>query len=177
MFSCCRGRDRCRHFVINQSKSGQFLVHGDNRVHDTVSDLIEHYKTSPIQPFGEHLTTSCFEVRKKFFSHFLASKERSSNCRFALAGTEWRAVWYHPGWLRRKASWCCEEHAKTPELRFGAAALTAAEELQNTKCKWCNKYREVMHKCYIKGPILDKIQNSEMRKVHPFFLLLAPIFR
>lgn len=73
MFSRCRGRDRCRHFVINQSKSGQFLVHGDNRVHDTVSDLIEHYKTSPIQPFGEHLTTSCFEVRQKFFSHFLAS--------------------------------------------------------------------------------------------------------
>ncbi|XP_076589977.1 uncharacterized protein LOC143322583 [Chaetodon auriga] len=56
-----KGRDRCRHFVINQTKSGQFVVCGDNEGHNTVSDLIEYYKTSPIQPFGEFLTSSCFE--------------------------------------------------------------------------------------------------------------------
>ncbi|GAA6221367.1 SH2 domain-containing protein 7-like [Lates japonicus] len=57
-----KGRDRCRHFVINQSEKGQFVVCGDSEGHDTVPDLIEYYKTSPIEPFGEYLTCSCFEV-------------------------------------------------------------------------------------------------------------------
>ncbi|KAI4872198.1 hypothetical protein NFI96_031038 [Prochilodus magdalenae] len=56
-----RGRDRCRHFVINQSKEGQFIVTGDTEMHDTLTSLIEYYKTSPIEPFGEYLTKSCFE--------------------------------------------------------------------------------------------------------------------
>ncbi|XP_056243568.1 SH2 domain-containing protein 7-like [Seriola aureovittata] len=57
-----KGRDRCRHFVINQSEKGQFVVCGDSEGHDTIPDLIEYYKTSPIEPFGEYLTSSCFEV-------------------------------------------------------------------------------------------------------------------
>ncbi|KAG7245361.1 hypothetical protein INR49_010811 [Caranx melampygus] len=57
-----KGRDRCRHFVINQSENGQFVVCGDSEGHDTVPDLIEYYKTSPIEPFGEYLTSSCFEA-------------------------------------------------------------------------------------------------------------------
>uniref|UniRef100_A0A3Q1EKG2 SH2 domain-containing protein 7-like n=1 Tax=Acanthochromis polyacanthus TaxID=80966 RepID=A0A3Q1EKG2_9TELE len=57
-----KGRDRCRHFVINQRETGQFVVCGDTEGHDTVPDLIEHYKTSPIEPFGEYLTCSCFEA-------------------------------------------------------------------------------------------------------------------
>ncbi|CDQ94925.1 unnamed protein product, partial [Oncorhynchus mykiss] len=56
-----RGRDRCRHFVINQSKSGQFIVSGDTEEHETLGELIEHYKTSPIEPFREYLTFSCLE--------------------------------------------------------------------------------------------------------------------
>ncbi|XP_041652370.1 SH2 domain-containing protein 7-like [Cheilinus undulatus] len=60
-----KGRDRCRHFVINQSDSGQFVVCGDTEGHNTVSDLIEYYKTSSIQPFGEYLTFSCFETLKE----------------------------------------------------------------------------------------------------------------
>lgn len=57
-----RGRDRCRHFVINQNDSGQFVVHGDSFGHNTVSELIEYFKEKPIEPFGEYLTTSCFGV-------------------------------------------------------------------------------------------------------------------
>ncbi|XP_060891391.1 SH2 domain-containing protein 7-like [Labrus mixtus] len=57
-----KGRDRCRHFVINQSESGQFVICGDAVGHDTVSGLIEYYKSSFIQPFGEYLTSSCFEM-------------------------------------------------------------------------------------------------------------------
>ncbi|XP_072529781.1 uncharacterized protein [Salminus brasiliensis] len=56
-----RGRDRCRHFVINQNKEGQFIVTGDTEMHDTLTSLIQYYKTSPIEPFGEYLTMSCFE--------------------------------------------------------------------------------------------------------------------
>eukprot|EP00063_Salmo_salar_P066848 XP_014041683.1 PREDICTED: uncharacterized protein LOC106594822 [Salmo salar] len=56
-----RGRDRCRHFVINQSKAGQFIVSGDTEEHETLGELIEHYKISPIEPFREYLTCSCLE--------------------------------------------------------------------------------------------------------------------
>ncbi|XP_015252771.1 PREDICTED: SH2 domain-containing protein 7-like isoform X1 [Cyprinodon variegatus] len=55
-----KGRDRCRHFVISQSESGQFAVCGDTEGHNTMFDLIEHYKTKPIEPFGEYLTSPCF---------------------------------------------------------------------------------------------------------------------
>ncbi|XP_061578606.1 SH2 domain-containing protein 7-like [Cololabis saira] len=57
-----KGRDRCRHFVISQSETGQFVVCGDTEGHNTVPELIEHYKMSPIQPFDEYLTSSCFEA-------------------------------------------------------------------------------------------------------------------
>lgn len=63
--SCSRGRDRCRHFVISQSESGKFLVCGDTTGHGTLSELIDYYRTKPIEPFGEHLTSSCVEVRHK----------------------------------------------------------------------------------------------------------------
>ncbi|XP_072241991.1 uncharacterized protein [Leuresthes tenuis] len=57
-----KGRDRCRHFVISQSETGKFVVCGDTEGHNTVSELIEYYKTSSIEPFGEYLTSSCFEA-------------------------------------------------------------------------------------------------------------------
>ncbi|KAM4734664.1 uncharacterized protein FYW61_007709 [Anableps anableps] len=55
-----KGRDRCRHFVISQSETGRFIVCGDTEGHTTLFDLIEHYKTKPIEPFGEYLTSSCY---------------------------------------------------------------------------------------------------------------------
>lgn len=126
LLACCRGRDRCRHFLIHQSISGQFLVYGDTRVHDTVPELIEYYKTSPIQPFGERLTTSCFQVRRQRVLVFAQVVNWWLNwwlnwC-FALAGTEWRAVWCHPGWPWRNACHCCHP------LGFGATTFTATKE-------------------------------------------------
>ncbi|KAJ8417277.1 hypothetical protein AAFF_G00285040 [Aldrovandia affinis] len=56
-----RGGDRCRHFVINQNKAGQFIVSGDTETHENLTDLIEYYRASPIEPFGEFLTSSCSE--------------------------------------------------------------------------------------------------------------------
>uniref|UniRef100_A0A7N6AP11 SH2 domain-containing protein n=1 Tax=Anabas testudineus TaxID=64144 RepID=A0A7N6AP11_ANATE len=59
-----KGHDRCRHFVITQNHSGQFVIAGDSQTYHSLTELIEHYKVSPIQPFGECLTSSCYEVRK-----------------------------------------------------------------------------------------------------------------
>ncbi|XP_045888180.1 SH2 domain-containing protein 7 [Micropterus dolomieu] len=56
-----KGHDRCRHFVITQNQDGQFVISGDCRAYGSLTELIEHYKVSPIQPFGEHLTSSCYE--------------------------------------------------------------------------------------------------------------------
>lgn len=57
-----RGYDRCRHFVITQNQDGQFVIAGDYQTYASLTELIEHYKASPIQPFGEYLTSSCHQV-------------------------------------------------------------------------------------------------------------------
>ncbi|XP_026175491.1 SH2 domain-containing protein 7 [Mastacembelus armatus] len=57
-----KGHDRCRHFVITHNQDGQFTISGDCQTHRSLAELIEHYKVSPIQPFGEYLTSSCHEV-------------------------------------------------------------------------------------------------------------------
>uniref|UniRef100_A0A8C9Y3F0 SH2 domain-containing protein n=1 Tax=Sander lucioperca TaxID=283035 RepID=A0A8C9Y3F0_SANLU len=59
-----KGLDRCRHFVITQNPDGQFVISGDCQTYGSLTELIEHYKVSPIQPFGEYLTSSCYEVRR-----------------------------------------------------------------------------------------------------------------
>ncbi|XP_035538056.1 SH2 domain-containing protein 7 [Morone saxatilis] len=56
-----KGHDRCRHFVITQNQDGQFVISGDCQTYGSLTELIEHYKVSPIQPFGEYLTSSCYE--------------------------------------------------------------------------------------------------------------------
>ncbi|KAJ3596834.1 hypothetical protein NHX12_003234 [Muraenolepis orangiensis] len=56
-----KGRGRCRHFMISQSKTGQFIVSGDTQPHESLTDLIEFYKINPIEPFGEYLTFSGLE--------------------------------------------------------------------------------------------------------------------
>ncbi|XP_029354682.1 SH2 domain-containing protein 7 [Echeneis naucrates] len=56
-----KGQDRCRHFVITQNQDGQFVISGDCQTYKTLTELIEHYKVSPIQPFGEYLTSSYYE--------------------------------------------------------------------------------------------------------------------
>ncbi|XP_076594464.1 uncharacterized protein sh2d7 [Chaetodon auriga] len=57
-----KGHDRCRHFVITQNQDGQFVIAGDCQTYGSLTELIEYYKVSPIQPFGEYLTSSCYEV-------------------------------------------------------------------------------------------------------------------
>ncbi|CAJ1050118.1 SH2 domain-containing protein 7 [Xyrichtys novacula] len=71
-----RGQDRCRHFVITQDPEGQFGVSGDCRTYSSLTELIQFYRENPIQPFGEHLTSSCQETELYDVVNF-TSKERS----------------------------------------------------------------------------------------------------
>ncbi|KAL6113651.1 sh2d7 [Pungitius sinensis] len=57
-----KGRDRCRHFVITQNPAGQFVIAGDCQPYGSLRELIQHYRLTPIQPFGEHLTSSWSQV-------------------------------------------------------------------------------------------------------------------
>uniref|UniRef100_A0A673B357 Hematopoietic SH2 domain-containing protein homolog n=1 Tax=Sphaeramia orbicularis TaxID=375764 RepID=A0A673B357_9TELE len=56
-----KGHDRCRHFVITQNQEGFFIISGDCQTYGSLVELIEHYKVSPIQPFGEYLTSNSYE--------------------------------------------------------------------------------------------------------------------
>ncbi|XP_037341307.2 hematopoietic SH2 domain-containing protein homolog isoform X2 [Pungitius pungitius] len=57
-----KGLDRCRHFVITQNPEGQFVIAGDCQPHGSLGELIQHYRLTPIQPYGEHLTSSWSQV-------------------------------------------------------------------------------------------------------------------
>uniref|UniRef100_A0AAZ3PKQ7 SH2 domain-containing protein n=1 Tax=Oncorhynchus tshawytscha TaxID=74940 RepID=A0AAZ3PKQ7_ONCTS len=57
-FTTRKGQDRCRHFVINQDQAGLFAISGDDQPHHSLTELIEHYRVHPIQPFGESLTST-----------------------------------------------------------------------------------------------------------------------
>ncbi|CAG5957985.1 unnamed protein product [Menidia menidia] len=81
-----RGSDRCRHFVINHSETGQFVVCGDTEGHNTMPELIEYYKTRPIQPYGEYLTTSCFEnLNEDFYDIIQISPKDKPTAAFRTA--------------------------------------------------------------------------------------------
>nr|XP_033776840.1 SH2 domain-containing protein 7 [Geotrypetes seraphini] len=54
-----RGKDRCRHFIINQLANGYYIVSGDNYSHKSLRALIKYYQNSAIEPFGEFLTDPC----------------------------------------------------------------------------------------------------------------------
>ncbi|XP_073508793.1 uncharacterized protein [Phyllobates terribilis] len=51
-----KGRDRCRHFVINQLPDGELVVSGDCYSHESLPALISYYQNTPIEPFGEKLS-------------------------------------------------------------------------------------------------------------------------
>ncbi|KAI4872988.1 hypothetical protein NFI96_023679 [Prochilodus magdalenae] len=52
-----KGQDRCRHFVINQTKEGKLVVSGDSIIHNSLPELLDYFKNTPIQPFGEYLVS------------------------------------------------------------------------------------------------------------------------
>ena len=58
-----RGRDRCRHFVLDQLPDGRYVILGEQSAHAALADLLRHYATAPLAPYHEVLTVPCRRVR------------------------------------------------------------------------------------------------------------------
>ncbi|XP_037226858.1 SH2 domain-containing protein 2A isoform X2 [Falco rusticolus] len=54
-----RGRDRCRHFVLDQLPDGRYVILGEQSAHAALADLLRHYATAPLAPYHEVLTVPC----------------------------------------------------------------------------------------------------------------------
>ncbi|NXQ93453.1 SH22A protein, partial [Sagittarius serpentarius] len=51
-----RGRDRCRHFVLDQLPDGRYVILGEQSAHAELADLLRHYAAAPVMPYHEFLT-------------------------------------------------------------------------------------------------------------------------
>ncbi|XP_062453592.1 SH2 domain-containing protein 2A [Rhea pennata] len=51
-----RGRDRCRHFVLEQLADGRYAILGEPSAHAELADLLRHYTAAPLAPYREVLT-------------------------------------------------------------------------------------------------------------------------
>ncbi|KFQ91113.1 SH2 domain-containing protein 2A, partial [Nipponia nippon] len=51
-----RGRDRCRHFVLDQLPDGRYVILGERSAHTELADLLRHYTAAPVTPYHEFLT-------------------------------------------------------------------------------------------------------------------------
>ncbi|KAM4014061.1 SH2 domain-containing protein 2A isoform 2-T2 [Anomaloglossus baeobatrachus] len=54
-----RGAERCRHFKLNQMEDERYGIEGEDNVHPSLEDLINHHCRFPVQPYKEMLTTAC----------------------------------------------------------------------------------------------------------------------
>ncbi|XP_035269546.1 hematopoietic SH2 domain-containing protein homolog [Anguilla anguilla] len=59
-----RAEDRCRHFMIDVLKNGQYIIVGENINHRSLEDLVAFHRRVPILPFNELLTVACGQVSK-----------------------------------------------------------------------------------------------------------------
>ncbi|XP_053330402.1 SH2 domain-containing protein 2A [Spea bombifrons] len=60
-----RGSERCRHFMLDQLGNGQYVIEGEKIAHSHLEDLVTHYRSYPVEPYNELLTTACVMVRTK----------------------------------------------------------------------------------------------------------------
>ncbi|XP_062367583.1 SH2 domain-containing protein 2A [Cinclus cinclus] len=51
-----RGRDRCRHFVLDQLPDGRYVILGERSAHSELAELLQHHATAPVTPYHEFLT-------------------------------------------------------------------------------------------------------------------------
>ncbi|XP_075139644.1 SH2 domain-containing protein 2A [Leptodactylus fuscus] len=54
-----RGTERCRHFVLNHLEDNQYVIEGEESVHPSLEDLLNHYSRFPVEPYKETLTKAC----------------------------------------------------------------------------------------------------------------------
>ncbi|NWT48723.1 SH22A protein, partial [Chroicocephalus maculipennis] len=58
-----RGRERCRHFVLDQLPDGRYVILGERSAHAELADLLRHYAAAPLTPYHEFLTVPRGRVR------------------------------------------------------------------------------------------------------------------
>lgn len=65
--SPARGRDRCRHFVLDQLPDGRYVILGERSAHAELAELLQHHATAPVTPYHEFLTVPlpCGWVRSR----------------------------------------------------------------------------------------------------------------
>uniref|UniRef100_A0A674HAG5 SH2 domain containing 2A n=1 Tax=Taeniopygia guttata TaxID=59729 RepID=A0A674HAG5_TAEGU len=51
-----RGRDRCRHFVLDHLPDGRYAILGERSAHAALAELLQHHATAPLTPYREFLT-------------------------------------------------------------------------------------------------------------------------
>ncbi|CAF3676597.1 unnamed protein product [Rotaria sp. Silwood1] len=54
-----RAEDRCRHYMINQLKNLKYNVIGEAKVHTSLDELIEYYRTHELSNWNGYLTEPC----------------------------------------------------------------------------------------------------------------------
>ncbi|XP_069061831.1 myosin-IIIb-like [Pleurodeles waltl] len=54
-----RGETRCRHYMIEMKSNGRYVIPGEDRVHASLTNLVEYHKVIGLQPFMEKLTEPC----------------------------------------------------------------------------------------------------------------------
>uniref|UniRef100_A0A8B9DR73 SH2 domain-containing protein n=1 Tax=Anser cygnoides TaxID=8845 RepID=A0A8B9DR73_ANSCY len=54
-----RGRERCRHFVLDQLPDGRYVILGERSAHAELAALLRHYAAAPVAPYREFLTVPC----------------------------------------------------------------------------------------------------------------------
>ncbi|XP_053867143.1 SH2 domain-containing protein 2A [Malaclemys terrapin pileata] len=54
-----RGRDRCRHFILDQLEDECYVILGEDSAHAELQGLLQHYTTAPVTPYYEFLTAPC----------------------------------------------------------------------------------------------------------------------
>ncbi|KAM6999295.1 SH2 domain-containing protein 2A [Passerculus sandwichensis] len=51
-----RGRDRCRHFVLDQRPDGHYGILGERSAHPELAQLLQHHSSAPVSPYRELLS-------------------------------------------------------------------------------------------------------------------------
>ncbi|XP_068778242.1 SH2 domain-containing protein 2A [Struthio camelus] len=54
-----RGRERCRHFMLEQLADGCYAILGEGSGHVELADLLRHHAAAPVALYGELLTAPC----------------------------------------------------------------------------------------------------------------------
>ncbi|KAG7476572.1 hypothetical protein MATL_G00084410 [Megalops atlanticus] len=57
-----RGKDRCRHYMIEMQTNGKYVILGEDRAHPSLPDLVEYHTRVGIKPFMELLTVPCGQM-------------------------------------------------------------------------------------------------------------------